>query len=422
MRTRSRRWVAALQWPTAAEHAGITARVRFGAFLQVAPSEAIELPVALTSGATQQQLDGARDLLRSFYRCARVEALADSERGDRAVVALHYTSLPQVVTFPSPASSGLLPPSASHPIPLGIDASASLVGVPLFDDETGGSSLLVGGVPGTGKSTALRVVLAGVAQTTSAIVFIDPAGGAEASLWQHRCATTVTTAEPEPTITALNQVLRLIERRGRMLAAGWNIRSLQPVVLVCDELAELAAAGTAKQQDEARSALRRVIGVGRKANIAAVLATQRTTATSIDVTTRALVSWRLALAHPDDHYGSEALLGPGRRQAADLRKADVGAGWLTNGGPPTLVRVFELPRPSFPTCAAAQSPRWPTWTPGSRPRCENSGGRERCERCEDPPNAPGDHLRTVIQEPASGGLQVRRTSGSATCKDITTWL
>ena len=153
----------------------------------------------------------------------------------------------------------------------------------------------------------------------------------------------VLSAEPAPTLELLHSVQDLIVRRGELIGAGSPLSLLNPLVLVVDELAELSGAGTPKQQDEARTALRRIVALGRKANVAVVMGTQRTTATSIDVTTRSLVAWRLALAHPDDVHGSEALLGSGRRDAATLTKADAGAGFLTNGGPPTLVRVFGLP-------------------------------------------------------------------------------
>ena len=42
------------------------------------------------------------------------------------------------------------------------------------------------------------------------------------------------------------------------------------------------------------------------------------------MTTRGLVAWHLALAHPDDTHGSEALRGPGRRDAAALTKHHIG--------------------------------------------------------------------------------------------------
>ncbi|SDZ21922.1 hypothetical protein SAMN05444365_107134 [Micromonospora pattaloongensis] len=153
------------------------------------------------------------------------------------------------------------------------------------------------------------------------------------------------------TIDLLRQVLDLILARGPLVAAGAPLSLLLPVLLVCDELAELAAAGNAKQQDEARTLLRRITALGRKANVAVLLATQRTTATSIDVTTRSLLTWRVALAHPDDHHGSEAVLGQGRHHAAGLSGTDRGAAYVTAGGPPVLTRVFDLPRTAVPSLA-----------------------------------------------------------------------
>ena len=60
------------------------------------------------------------------------------------------------------------------------------------------------------------------------------------------------------------------------------------------------------------------------------------------MTTRSLTAWRIALAHPDDVHGSEAILGAGRREAADLSKGDVGVAYMTSGGAPSLVRVYRV--------------------------------------------------------------------------------
>lgn len=269
--------------------------------------------------------------------------LPDRQRGERVSVVLHRTLLPEAHQCPTCQLYGswFLPRHAYEPLPLGCDAFGEQVTVRLFDAENGGSSVLVGGVPGVGKTNAIRVLLAGLSPTTTSIVAIDPTGGAEASLWSERLAALVTTAEPDPTIDLLRRVLDLIERRGRLLSAGAHLSSLTPFLVVCDELAELAAAATPKQQEEARAMLRRVIALGRKANVACLFATQRTTATSIDITTRALVATRIALAHPDDLHGSEALLGQGRREAASLRQADRGAAFITTGGTPRLLRVFD---------------------------------------------------------------------------------
>ena len=281
--------------------------------------------------------------IRAFYGAARIEIERDTQRGDRVTVLLHSRPVPRSLPYPvrTVSPNEVLPPSPTRPLSIGLDGRGAPVNLPLFG-AAGGTSLLAGGVPGSGKSSLVRVILAGLAPTQTCIVAIDPTGGAEGRLWGRRITQLVSSAEPVPTMTLLREVLALIERRGRILGAGGPIGRFTPVVLVCDELAELAAAGTPKEQDEARTALRRIVALGRKADVSVVLATQRTTSTSIDVTTRSLVAWRLALAHPDDVHGSEALLGPGRREAALLAKSDVGVGYLTNGGTPTMVTVFHL--------------------------------------------------------------------------------
>jgi S-DNA-T family DNA segregation ATPase FtsK/SpoIIIE len=336
------RWSAALRWATASEQADAPSRIRWHAFLHQAPDGPVVLPVVVEPGTTSARLVERSEVLRALYRCALVEVVPDTERGDRATVVLHRTGLPPSATYLAQEPAGVLPRSPFEPLPLGLDLGGDIVAVPLFHADSGGTTVLVGGVPGSGKTTALRALLAGLAPTPATLLVIDPTGGAEAMLWADRASVAVTSADPFATIDLLRDVLGLIERRGRLLGAGIERSALAPVVLCCDELAELAAAGTPKQQDEARGHLRRIVALGRKANVSCVLATQRTTATSIDVTTRSLAGWRVALAHPDDTHGSEALLGPGRRHAAELSKDHPGVAYLTNGGPPRLLRVLTV--------------------------------------------------------------------------------
>jgi len=338
-------WVVGLRWEAAARSAGLNARLRWLSTIRQETDGPAVLSLSLGPGTSQDDVVKSSDLLAAAFKSARVEVVPDRLRADRCTVVLHQTHVPDPVMYREDLKVApvWLPRSHLEPIPIGLDSVGDVVTVPLFDRFSGASSLLASGVPGSGKSMALRVVLAGLAPTATSIVVIDPTGGAEASLWSARLGDVVASAEPQPTVELLRSVLDLIVRRGELLGAGAPLSLLTPLVLVIDELAELAAAGSPKQQEEARSALRRVVALGRKVNVGTVLASQRVTSTTVDVTTRSLVGWRLALAHPDDVHGSEALLGPGRREAAKLTKADVGAGYLTNGGVPTLLRVFNLP-------------------------------------------------------------------------------
>lgn len=303
------------------------------------------LPLRLLPGTTQDDVRSRTEAIRTFYRCARVEVLPDRFRGDRVTVRLFRLPVPPSVSYPfeSLLSDQVVPLRATRPLPLGLNNSQEPVSITLFDPYSGGTSLLIGGVPGSGKTTALRVLMSGLAATTACILSIDPTGGAEGALWGNRIDRLVPTAEHAPTMELLQLVLSLIERRGRILGAGGTTVLFQPVCLVCDELAEISAAGSPKQQEEARAALRRIVALSRKCSVSVVMATQRTTSTNIDVTTRSLAAWRLALAHPDDVHGSEALLGLGRREASLLSKFDTGVGYLTNGGAPEMVTVYDLP-------------------------------------------------------------------------------
>lgn len=339
--TSPRTWWAAARWPTTARRLGLDAQIRWLHCHDV--RNGVSLSLHLTKGSTAHDVAASVERLRSSYRCAIVEVAADPMRGDRATVSLRWAAHPIPERYASLASpGGVVPPRATEPLPLGTDLDGRVVSVELFDPIVGGSSLLVGGVPGSGKTTALRVILAGLSRTPVTMVVIDPTGGAEAMNWSARLSTVVSDAEPAPAAELLNRLLRIIEQRGVLVSAGVVPGALHPIVLVCDEVAELGAAGTARQQDDVRSLLRRVTALGRKANVAVVLATQRTTASSIDVTTRSLVASRLALAHPGDRYGSEALLGPGRYEAADLPKAARGLGYLSDGGHPQLLQVLGL--------------------------------------------------------------------------------
>jgi hypothetical protein len=339
--TSSRLWLL-VRWPQAAAATGLDATVRLGRIRSGRRSSLAALPLRLRAGTTVADVERASGSLASVFGCARVVVEPDSERSDRCVVVFHRLRLPRFSPYPVDglALDGLLPQSSTMPLPLGVDANDDTVALPLFTD-VGGTTLLIGGIPGTGKTAALRALLCGLAPTTASVFVIDPTGGAEALRWSGRLSAVVTDADPVRTCALLGQLLALVVRRGEVLGAGGETTMFPPVVLVCDELAELAAAGTSKQQDDARSLLRRLVALGRKTNVSCILSTQRTTSTSIDVTTRSLAGWRLALPHPDDATGSEALLGPGRRQAADLSRDDVGAGFLTNGGPPRLIRIFE---------------------------------------------------------------------------------
>jgi hypothetical protein len=248
--------LVALRWPAAAESAGVNASIRWPATWRALSSGPVILHLRLGVGTRQADLAGRSDLLAAALRCARVEVVPDRSRADRCAVVIHHTHVPPPVQYPDglKVTPGRLPRSHFDAVPLGVDARGEVVSVPLFDRDAGASSMLVGGVPGSGKTMSLRVILAGLAPTAVSLAVIDPTGGAEAVLWGDRIMASVLSAEPVPTLELLHSVQDLIVRRGELIGAGSPLSLLNPVVLVVDELAEMSGAGTPKQQDEARTA------------------------------------------------------------------------------------------------------------------------------------------------------------------------
>lgn len=331
----------AIRWREVATQLGLASRVEWSKV--VTTESAVAIALRLQDGTTVDDIEKALGRVCSLYRCSDAKVERSHHRQDMVRLWLYFSQLDQHILYPFVQSDSIVPPRETLEIPLGVGLNGKTIGVRLFDRGIGGSSLLIGGVPGCGKTNALRVVMMGLAQTPTTLLLIDPTGGAEAHLWSHRVSASVVTGDAHETAELLDSVLRLISRRGQLLGRGISRDDLLPVCLVCDELAELGAASTPKEQEQVRAQLRRVVSLGRKANVACVFATQRTTSASIDVTTRSLVAKRLALPHPGDPHGSEALLGPGRYEAARLSARDRGLGYLSDGGEPHLLRVFALP-------------------------------------------------------------------------------
>lgn len=151
------------------------------------------------------------------------------------------------------------------------------------------SHAVVGGVPGSGKSVFLNVLLAGVSQRSDVqIVGIDCAGGVELEDWSPRFSAFAT--DQDEALTALRALWDEHERRIKWLRAK-GFKSLtnagftdeMPLYLcVIDEAAQLFHTGSGSKDDKARAhelidLTTRLVTVARKTGIVVVLATQKPT-------------------------------------------------------------------------------------------------------------------------------------------------
>ena len=198
-------------------------------------------------------------------------------------------------------------PEVLNSIPFGINADGYQVQLPLFT-KSGGSVTLIGGNPGQGKSSAVKIILAGCVNSNSCVIWFDPKSGADANPFKDRVEVVSNPKDPAKFLDYLTRVQEVIYQRNLILSEGYDISILPKIILFIDEWALLSALGTKQQQQLIQTEIRNLAATGRSANVSLVLATQRPTSVNIDVATRELSNNRIAFLVGDTH-ASEAILG-----------------------------------------------------------------------------------------------------------------
>jgi S-DNA-T family DNA segregation ATPase FtsK/SpoIIIE len=227
-----------------------------------------------------------------------------------------------------------------------------------------GRNVLLGGLPGSGKSNSLRVFLAGLACRREVCLLIVDPKHAEGAMWMSRASEVVLGNEARATTELLSEILAEIQRRSAFLA-GQSTGLLLPgpvfpwLVLLVDEWAEVGAGGSPKERQVITEQLRRIASLGRAVGVSVILATQRPTSDVIDSSTRALLSDRIALRCMD-RWTADAILGPGVAGPDALRRAAPGWALWSNGGPPSAFQFYEVPDIAVPAllCAGYRPGRW----------------------------------------------------------------
>lgn len=210
--------------------------------------------------------------------------------------------------------------------------------------DLGELSVLVGGLPGTGKSSTLRAMIAGLAYESAALVLVDPKR-VELPRWSPRAS--LVAVEPDDATAALRAVCELVDARYRHLEDVGAVRWTEtPVVVVVDELAELLDTGDPGDKDRARL-LRRILSKGRAAGVGVVAATQRPSADVVPTFVRDLFAFRVCHA-TSTREATEMILGPAYAAgpAHELPLGEAGAGLayalLEGERRPALIRSMWL--------------------------------------------------------------------------------
>ena len=353
-----------LLWPLAADEVGLSGT---RALRCERTPLGWSIALRLNAPTTVRTLASHADALAVAFGVAAVRVAGDPLRADRAQVALHLRPSVGPVAFPPYRRAVWLPTNAGSAVPLGVDEDGAEVSIRLY-----GSSILIGGSPGSGKSTAMRALLAGLSGHRDTALFgIDPKR-VELAPWRQRFTSLVVGNDARPTIDLLTWLVDEVQRRAAAMehqgiVTAQPAREFPALVLAIDEWAELAAGGSQKERAHAQDLLRRFVSLGRAVGASAILATQRPTSDTVDVGTRALLAHRLAL-RCGDKWQSEAILGQGNDDAARIPVSSPGWGLLTTDHGPRGIQVYDLAAERIPdfTCAGlrvglepTQVPPWP---------------------------------------------------------------
>lgn len=242
-------------------------------------------------------------------------------------------------SYPGEINQGLIPVKKNN-LPIGKDIHGNEVSLPIFS-KVGGSTTLIGGNPGYGKSSLIKILFLGLSETNTALFWLDAKYGADANEFRSRSEVLDNPKQPELFLEFIVKLNQLIDERNNFRGLGKDISVLKNVVVFIDEWAVLANSGNKQIQTEFAKELKSLISVCRTAFVSVVLATQRPTKENVDTTSKELANNRISF-QVMDKYASEAILGvAGAEQGTtDLPR---GTCLITEGTKLLKVAVFEVP-------------------------------------------------------------------------------
>ena len=300
----------------------------------------------------------AHERIATAYGVARARVQVDPHRSDVVWLSLDAALALDAVDYPYRPDPTHPPQDPLRPLPIGLGDDGHEMAARVV-----GQGVLLGGIPGSGKSNAIRVLLAGLAVSANTSLWgIDPKR-TELVLWQSRFSRLVLGHDFANTVALLDDLLAIIHRRTEYLATTggatlWPSPQHPAIVLVVDEWAEVGATESSKERQKIDGLLRRVVSLGRAVSVTAILATQRPTSETIDVTTRSLLVHRLALRVGDRHQ-ADAILGVGTYEPSQLVGAVPGRALWSDGGGAIGIQVYRVSDAMVSTIRASG------WVPSS---------------------------------------------------------
>ena len=313
----------------------------------------VALYVTLYDGITFRDLQNGADSLASSLKANRVIVRPDG-KAHHAIIEVQYGD-----PFGDPPNSGPqtittgFTPDGSMTLPIGQDESGHEVSVPL---RAGG--IVVGGLPGSGKSNFVHLLVAHFARLDGAKIYLIDPKRVELSGWRHRA--TRFGVSQDDAVSILDEIIGVMTERYQELEQRGERGSRSdkpPMLVVFEEVSTLLVGPRAKAIEER---IRQVMALGRAAGIMVVLVAQRPGVDTLAGSVRDLADTRIAFrtSTPDM---SDTILGRGSTasgfDASKITASLRGVAYLSTGEKePTLVRCYlvddktlqELQRNSLP--------------------------------------------------------------------------
>lgn len=309
------------------------------------------LDVDLAPGSTARAVMGKREALASALGVAASCVIAEDRPhvhpGRLSVTVLDRPMTPDDV--PAWPLRGAPRASFFAPVPLGVTPRGQAVSVTL-----GGASMVVGGVPGSGKTVAVSALVGAVALDPRAALYVVNAKGTPdyAGLGERLAAHIVgdSPAARAATVAMLRERVADMEHRAAVLTGLGEVRvtdaladrpDLAPVLVVIDECQRVWSG----PKDEPAVLTERLVREGRALGVSVVVATQYPTGESIPRGIGTNAKHRLCL-RVLDHVANDATLGTGRHaagvSAVGITEEETGKGWLIAGGRPQVVHCHHV--------------------------------------------------------------------------------
>lgn len=274
----------------------------------------LDVHVPIPSGRSVNDLARLAPTLASALAVPAVRVVGNPHNARWAIVKT-------LLRDPLAASEAWASPLADAPagqpylwgaIPLGVDENGRAVTARLVD-----KNLLLGGLPGQGKSNGLQLVTAAGAlspRSSCRLHLLDGKGGTELHFWRD-CAEHFATT-PKDAVTVLKSLQAEVGRRQVLLLEEGkrkvtDLATPPPLdLLVIDELAVFTDGASREEAKAFNALLGELVRLGRATGLIVVAATQKPSADVVPSSLRDNFAWRWAfgVATPQ---ASDTILGDG---------------------------------------------------------------------------------------------------------------